>query len=140
MDQKFLSESNATARIKSQMIEFSNGLIIYDPQNAQGSLNNFINEYPALSNYFAKLESNSSDFVHDLSEDGSINLKEIIELADENASFAAQELRNDLAAALGKFLIKGLRLRSIDRKGTTAAQERAILEMEPTVISVQRVI
>ena len=137
MDQKFLSESNATARIKSQIIEFSNGLIIYDPQKAQGSLDNFINEYPALSNYFAKLESNSSDLAHDLSEDGSINLKEIIEFADENASFAAQELRNDLAAALGKFLIKGLRLRSIDRKGTTAAQERAILEMEPTVISVQ---
>ena len=137
MDQKFLSESNATARIKSQMIEFSNGLIIYDPQNTQSSLNDFTNEYPALSNYFAKLESNSSDLAHDLSEDGSINLKEIIEFADENASFAAQELRNDLAAALGKFLIKGLRLRSIDRKGTTAAQERAILEMEPTVISVQ---
>ena len=32
---------------------------------------------------------------------------------------------------------KGLRLRSIDRKATTAAQERAISNMEPTVISVQ---
>ena len=97
LDQKFLSESNATTRIKSQMIEFSNGLIIYDPKMLR-VLENFINDYPALSNYFVNLESNSSDFAHDLSEDGSINLKEIIEFADENASFSAQELRNDLAA------------------------------------------
>ena len=66
-----------------------------------------------------------------------LQLREIIELGDENASFVAQELRNDIAADLGAFLTKGLRLRSIDRKATTAAQDRAILEMEPTVISVQ---
>ena len=30
VDQKFLSESNASARIKSQLIDFANGLEIYD--------------------------------------------------------------------------------------------------------------
>ena len=48
-----------------------------------------------------------------------------------------RNLRNDIAGELGAFLAKGLRLRSIDRKATTAAQERAIADMEPTVISVQ---
>ena len=74
--------------------------------------------------------NNSGRLLEDLTD--SFELREIIEFADENASFAAQELRNDLAADLGAFLIKGLRLRSIDRLATTAAQERAISEMEPT--------
>ena len=76
-------------------------------------------------------------FWKDYQTDSICSLREIIELGDENASFVAQELRNDIAADLGGFLSKGLRLRSIDRKATTAAQDRAILEMEPTVISVQ---
>ena len=36
-----------------------------------------------------------------------------------------------------EFLLKGLKMRSIDRQATTTAQERAITDMEPIVISVQ---
>ena len=64
-------------------------------------------------------------------------MRDVIDQADENSSFAAQELRNDLAADLGAFLIKGLRLRSIDRSATTAAQEHAIAGMEPSLVSVK---
>ena len=67
-----------------------------------------------------------------------LQLKDIIENADENQSFVAQELRNDFASYLGEFLIKGLRLRSIDRTATTAAQERAISDMEPCYICAGR--
>lgn len=138
VDQKFLSESNASARINSQMIEFANSLVVYDHENKTRFSNSLIDEYHFLSSYLEGFDTNStSDFTEALSGKASVQLREIIEFADENASFAAQEFRNDIAGELGAFLAKGLRLRSIDRKATTAAQERAIADMEPTVISVQ---
>ena len=70
-------------------------------------------------------------------ENENLSFRDVIDQADENSSFAAQELRNDLAADLGAFLTKGLCLRSIDRAATTEAQERAIAEMEPTLVSVK---
>ena len=138
VDQKFLSESNASARINSQMIEFANSLVVYDHENKTRFSNSLIDEYHFLSSYLKGFDTNSTfDFTEALSGKASVQLREIIEFADENASFAAQEFRNDIAGELGAFLAKGLRLRSIDRKATTAAQERAIADMEPTVISVQ---
>ena len=138
VDQKFLSESNASARINSQMIEFANSLVVYDHENNTRLSNSLIDEYHFLSSYLKAFDTNStSDFTEVLSGKASVQLREIIEFGDENASFAAQEFRNDIAGELGAFLAKGLRLRSIDRKATTAAQERAIADMEPTVISVQ---
>lgn len=138
VDQKFLSESNASARINSQMIEFANSLVVYDHENNTRLSNSLIDEYHFLSSYLEGFDTNStSDFTEVLSGKASVQLREIIEFGDENASFAAQEFRNDIAGELGAFLAKGLRLRSIDRKATTAAQERAIADMEPTVISVQ---
>jgi|TARA_Y100000022_G_scaffold199233_1_gene211220 putative nucleotidyltransferase with HDIG domain len=138
VDQKFLSESNASARINSQMIEFANSLVVYDHENNTRLSNSLIDEYHFLSSYLKGFDTNStSDFTEVLSGKASVQLREIIEFGDENASFAAQEFRNDIAGELGAFLAKGLRLRSIDRKATTAAQERAIADMEPTVISVQ---
>lgn len=138
VDQKFLSESNATARIQSEMIDFANKLIVFDKGNKKSPAISLFDEYPLLSAYLSNIETNnSSGLLEGFSDSQYLQLREIIELGDENASFVAQELRNDIAADLGDFLSKGLRLRSIDRKATTAAQDRAILEMEPTVISVQ---
>ena len=138
VDQKFLSESNATARIQSEMIDFANKLIVFDKGNKKSPAISLFDEYPLLSAYLSNIETNnSSGLLEGFSDSQYLQLREIIELGDENASFVAQELRNDIAADLGDFLTKGLRLRSIDRKATTAAQDRAILEMEPTVISVQ---
>jgi len=138
VDQKFLSESNATARIQSEMIDFANKLIVFDKGNKKSPAISLFDEYPLLSAYLSNIETNnSSGLLEGFSDSQYLQLREIIELGDENASFVAQELRNDIAADLGGFLTKGLRLRSIDRKATTAAQDRAILEMEPTVISVQ---
>ena len=51
-------------------------------------------------------------------------------------SFSAQQYRNDLASALSGIAQRGLFLRSIDRKATTNAQDRAILAMDPPIISV----
>jgi putative nucleotidyltransferase with HDIG domain len=138
VDQKFLAESNATARIKSQMIEFSNKLVIYDYKSHVSQAEEVLVHYPLLLAFVNNLKKDEVlSSVSSTEEDGLLQLREVIELADENESFAAQELRNDLASDLGEFLLKGLRLRSIDRKATTDAQERAISEMEPTVISVQ---
>jgi len=138
VDQKFLAESNATARIKSQMIEFSNKLVIYDYKSHVSQADEVLVHYPLLLAFVNNLKKDGVlSSISSTEEDGLLQLREVIELADENESFAAQELRNDLASDLGEFLLKGLRLRSIDRKATTDAQERAISEMEPTVISVQ---
>jgi len=139
MDQKFLAESNATSRINSQMIAFTNELLIYDRSKAKMSVytaNDLLIQYPVLFVFLQSLDSNQSNDTRFVDKEV-LYLRDIIELADENASFAAQEFRNDLASDLAAFLIKGLRLRSIDRSATTAAQKRAISEMEPTVISVR---
>ena len=64
-------------------------------------------------------------------------LQDLIESADENASFEAQKFRNELASAYSIFALKGLHLRSIDREATTASQERAIAQMEPPIVSVE---
>ena len=138
LDQKFLAESNATAKIKAQMIDFSNRLVLYDRDKNLSTLDDLSIHYPVLADFLVNLATSEEGVEKESFESKSLlQLKDIIENADENQSFAAQELRNDFASDLGEFLIKGLRLRSIDRTATTAAQERAISDMEPTVISVQ---
>lgn len=138
LDQKFLAESNATDRIKAQMIDFSNRLVLHNLEKNMSTIDDLDYRYPVLSGFLADLEKKElSDVAESLRKQGVVQLRDIIEFADENESFAAQELRNDIASELGGFLTKGLRLRSIDRQATTAAQERAISDMEPTVISVQ---
>ena len=64
-------------------------------------------------------------------------LDDLIESADENASFEAREFRDDLVRIFSDFAIKGLYLRTIDREATTASQERAIAQMEPPVVAVK---
>ena len=138
LDQKFLAESNATAKIKAQMIDFSNRLVLFDRDKNLSTFDDLSIHYPVLANFLVNLAMDEEGVDKESFESKSLlQLKDIIENADENQSFAAQELRNDFASDLGEFLIKGLRLRSIDRTATTAAQERAISDMEPTVISVQ---
>ena len=138
LDQKFLAESNATAKIKAQMIDFSNRLVLFDRDKNLSTFDDLSIHYPVLANFLVNLAMDEEGVDKEPFESKSLlQLKDIIENADENQSFAAQELRNDFASDLGEFLIKGLRLRSIDRTATTAAQERAISDMEPTVISVQ---
>ncbi len=139
LDQKFLAESNATARINAQMIQFSNDLIVYDRTKDRvggGVISRLISEYPKLNHFLLSLDSNES-VQSQFRENETLSFRDVIDQADENSSFAAQELRNDLAADLSAFLTKGLCLRSIDRAATTEAQERAIAEMEPTLVSVK---
>ena len=64
-------------------------------------------------------------------------LDDLIESADENASFEAREFRDELVEIFSEFAIKGLYLRTIDREATTASQERAIAQMEPPVVAVK---
>jgi len=139
LDQKFLAESNATARINAQMIQFTNDLILYDrtKERAGGQvITRLISEYPKLNQFLFSLDSNESTQSHFRGHE-TLSFRHVIDKADENSSFAAQELRNDLAADLAAFLIKGLCLRSSDMAATTEAQERAIAEMEPTLVSVK---
>ena len=91
-------------------------------------------KYLAFSNYLFDLHEhleNDGSFP-----DSGITLLDVIEGSDENASFSAQQYRNDLASALSGIAQRGLFLRSIDRKATTSAQDRAILAMDPPIISV----
>ena len=48
VDQKFLSESNATARIQSEMIDFANKLIVFDKGNKKSPAISLFDEYPLL--------------------------------------------------------------------------------------------
>ena len=138
VDQKFLSETNASELINSRMVEFANKLVVFDREKNATFASNLINQYYSLADFFKEFDQNSSQGPDSgFSGKPYIQLREIAELADENASFIARELLDDIVSDLGGFLKKGLRLRSIDRKATTAAQERAISNMEPTVISVQ---
>ena len=64
-------------------------------------------------------------------------MHKLISFDDDNVSIAAEHLRDHLASELGQIISKGLQLRSINKNATTAAQDRAIAEMEPIVISVE---
>jgi putative nucleotidyltransferase with HDIG domain len=134
VDQKFLSESNASSRIKSQMVALVNGFTVFNFDQNRTLAPSLIAQYPVLSSFLQNIEPNQSLFQWD---NPFIKIEELIESMDENVSSSAEELRNDLVSDLREFLLKGLKMRSIDRKATTTAQERAITDMEPIVISVQ---
>ena len=137
-DQKFISEVNASARIDSKMIDLSDQLLVVGSK-ANGFAKNLKPEelgskYLAFSNYIFDLHEyleNDGPFA-----ENGITLSEVIESSDENESFSAQQYRNDLASTLSQVARRGLFLRSIDRQATTNAQDRAILAMEPTMITV----
>ena len=93
------------------------------------------NDYPDLARNLSEIKLLLED--GGPSPEGGIFLHDLIESADENASFEAQKFRNDLASSYANFARKGLHLRSIDRDATTAAQERAIAQMEPPIVSVK---
>ena len=139
IDQKFIAEANATNRVKAEMILFTNELFLLERGKHtlfESDRTGFSSEYPVLSSYLSTLLSTGAG-ESTLAGQEVVRIRDLIEMADENASFSAQELRNDLAADLGDFLLKGLRLRNIDRSATTSAQERAIADMEPAVVSVR---
>ena len=138
-DQKFISEANATREMEATMLKLSTDLIIIsgleeglrfsiEPEEVQ-------TDYPALARNLSEIKL--------LLEEGGpfpeegLLLQDLIESADENASFEAQKFRNDLASAYSTFALRGLHLRTIDREATTASQERAIAQMEPPIVSVE---
>ncbi|NBU86177.1 MAG: HDIG domain-containing protein [Verrucomicrobia bacterium] len=138
-DQKFISEANATREMEAAMLKLSTDLIIIsgleeglrfsiEPEEVQ-------TDYPALARNLSEIKL--------LLEEGGpfpeegLLLQDLIESADENASFEAQKFRNDLASAYSTFALRGLHLRTIDREATTASQERAIAQMEPPIVSVE---
>ena len=139
IDQKFLSESNATSMINNSMLNLANRLIVIEGIDNGQRFNVSPEElqvgFPEFSNYLTNLKEHlSSD--GPFPESGLI-LEDIIESEDENASFSAQQYRNNLAGILSNFVKKGLFLRKIDREATTAAQNRAISEMDEPLITIQ---
>jgi putative nucleotidyltransferase with HDIG domain len=139
IDQKFIAEANATNRVKAEMVLFTNELSLLERGKLtlfESDRTGFASEYPVLSSFLSTLLPTGTN-ESSLASQEVVRIRDLIEMADENASFSAQELRNDLAADLGDFLLKGLRLRTIDRSATTSAQERAIADMEPSVVSVR---
>ena len=138
-DQKFISEANATRVIESAMLSLSSDLVILS--SVDEGLRFLLNpdeiktEYPFLARNLDDIKTSLEDggpFPQ-----GGLLLHDLIESADENASFEAQKFRNDLAAKFSNFAQKGLHLRTIDREATTASQERAIAQMEPSLVSVE---
>jgi len=138
-DQKFISEANATRVIESAMLSLSSDLVILSSVD-EGlrfllSPDEIKTEYPFLARNLDDIKTSLEDggpFPQ-----GGLLLHDLIESADENASFEAQKFRNDLAAKFSNFAQKGLHLRTIDREATTASQERAIAQMEPSLVSVE---
>lgn len=139
VDQKFHSESNATALINNKMLNLANKLIVIEGEQNGMRFNldpdKLATSYPEFSLSLNRLREH-------LSNDGpfpeaGLLLEDFIESVDENASFSAQQFRNEIAGNLSKFVKKGLFLRDIDREATTAAQNRAIAEMEQPIVVVQ---
>ena len=138
-DQKFISEANATRIIESAMLTLSSDLVILS--NIDGG-SRFLLEPDEVKTDYPYLSNNLSEIKNSLEDggpfpEGGLILQDLIESADENASFEAQELRNELAAVFAEFGLKGLHLRTIDREATTASQERAIAQMDPPIVSVK---
>ena len=138
-DQKFISEANASREIDSAMLDLSSDLVVLSSleDGLRFSLepDEIKNDYPDLARNLSEIKLLLED--GGPSPEGGIFLHDLIESADENASFEAQKFRNDLASSYANFARKGLHLRSIDRDATTAAQERAIAQMEPPIVSVK---
>ena len=139
VDQKFLSEYNATKQISSAMISLSNKLIVISSIES-GLRFNLEPDFLSLS--YLEFSKSLAELREHLNNDGpfpesGLVLEDFIESGDENSSFSAQQFRNDFAANLTSFVGKGLFLRNIDREATTAAQERAISEMDPPIITVK---
>ena len=138
-DQKFISEANATRVIESAMLSLSSDLVILSSVD-EGlrfllSPDEIKTDYPFLARNLDDIKTSLEDggpFPQ-----GGLLLHDLIESADENASFEAQKFRNDLAAKFSNFAQKGLHLRTIARETTTASQERAIAQMEPSLVSVE---
>ena len=138
-DQKFMSEANASREISSEMLKMSSKFVIINPleDGLRFSIepSELMSEYPFLSINLSELKNlleEGGPFP-----EGGLLLQDIIESADENASFDAQRFRNDLASIFSDFALKGLHLRKIDREATTAAQDRAIALMEPPIVVVE---
>ncbi len=139
LDQKFLSEKNATDLLNARMLEFSDKVIVWEQGESiihwMEESSFWVHEYPEFSRFLRSMEQNETHRIGTLA--GSrLTLRRIIDEADANASASALEFRNALAADLARFLQKGLYLRTIDRDATTLAQQREISEMEPTLVSV----
>ena len=138
-DQKFVAEANATAQIDNLMIRLTGRLVILS--GLEDGFRLFLNpeevseQYPALSNHLGDLRNHLEEGGPFL--EGGLLLKDLIESTDANASFSAQEFRNDLASNFANLAKMGLHLRTIDRVATTAAQDRAISEMDQPIVSVQ---
>ena len=138
-DQKFVAEANATAQIDNLMIRLTGRLVILS--GLEDGFRLFLNpeevseQYSALSNHLGDLRNHLEEGGPFLEE--GLLLKDLIESTDANASFSAQEFRNDLASNFANLAKMGLHLRTIDRVATTAAQDRAISEMDQPIVSVQ---
>ena len=139
LDQKFISETNATARIDSRMLEISNQLIIIDSFSNGHTINLELKELEQAYPYFFEYLNNLKQHLENdgpFPEQG-LSLSDVIESSDENASLSAQLYRNDLASNFSKFVRRGLFLKTIDREATTAAQNHAISSMDPPIVTVQ---
>ena len=138
-DQKFISEGNASREIETSMLDFTSGLVILSP--LEDGLR-FTIDPDEISTIYPSLSISLKQIKAHLEEggpfpEGGLNLNDIIESADVNASFDAQKLRNDITSTFSGFARKGLFLRTIDREATTAAQDRAIAQMEQPFVSVE---
>ena len=138
-DQKFISESNATIKIENLLYGLSNRLMVLSDKEDGFRFviqpEEILDDFPEFSNYLTDLKlhlEEGGNFV----EEGLV-LSEVIDTSDDNASFSAQKFRNVLAEDFIKLAKRGLLLRTIDRAKTTAAQDRAIAQMEQPIVSVQ---
>ena len=138
-DQKFISESNATIKIENLLYGLSNRLMVLSDKEDGFRFviqpEEILDDFPEFSNYLTDLKlhlEEGGSFV----EEGLV-LSEVIDTSDDNASFSAQKFRNVLAEDFIKLAKRGLLLRTIDRAKTTAAQDRAIAQMEQPIVSVQ---
>jgi len=138
-DQKFISESNATIKIENLLYGLSNRLMVLSDKEDGFRFviqpEEILDDFPEFSNYLTDLKlhlEEGGNFV----EEGLV-LSEVIDTSDDNASFSAQKFRNVLAEDFIKLAKRGLLLRTIDREKTTAAQDRAIAQMEQPIVSVQ---
>ncbi len=140
VDQKFISEANATARINGMMTDLADRLVVISGLSDGLRFNldpdKLTQEHFELARYLSELQvhlENDGPFP----EEGLV-LMDLIESSDENASLAAEQFRDKVVSVFSSFARKGLFLRTIDKAATTTAQDRAIKEMEQPIVFVEK--
>ena len=131
-DQKFLSETNATAAISKWMSEAADALPVIGGVDTGLELLFDLRQVEPIYPFFARYVNAARVSIE---QDGpfpaeGLTISDIVAGEDLNASRDAEQLREQIGVAFAGLAQRGLLLRKVDRQKTLAAQERNIKDID----------